>query len=138
MSGASSNSEPLVRLSALILIRRISTVGRCFHDSDELTIHSHYKLGNEAPQASVDALYRPNGNAPTKDDPNVSCERASKAVLYTYFFCQWNEILPKVDLGPSSRHLFHIQVTDSMKYVKLNMYPDGGIVRASIWNGFPN
>lgn len=41
---------------------------------------------------------------------------------------QWKEILPKVDLGPSSRHLFKIPETKGINYVKLNMYPDGGIV----------
>ena len=41
---------------------------------------------------------------------------------------QWKEILPKVELGPSARHLFTISETESANYVKLNMYPDGGIV----------
>ncbi|ELU42524.1 allantoicase [Rhizoctonia solani AG-1 IA] len=43
---------------------------------------------------------------------------------------RWEEILPKVDLGPSSRHLFRIpQTKEAYTHVKLNMYPDGGIVR---------
>ena len=51
-------------------------------------------------------------------------------VLYknTHFAMQWEEILPKVNLGPSSRHLFKIPQTSRVNYVKLNMFPDGGIV----------
>jgi allantoicase len=42
------------------------------------------------------------------------------------------EILPRVNLGPSSRHLFTIPQTDrAYSHVKLNMYPDGGIVGIS-------
>ena len=44
-------------------------------------------------------------------------------------YTQWTEILPKVPLGPSSRHLFKIpRTTEKYNYVKLNMYPDGGVV----------
>jgi hypothetical protein len=32
-------------------------------------------------------------------------------------------------MGPSSRHLFRIPETTGVNFVKLNMYPDGGIVR---------
>jgi len=41
---------------------------------------------------------------------------------------RWTEILPIVNLGPSSRHLFKILESFSVNYVKLKMYPDGGIV----------
>jgi allantoicase len=42
---------------------------------------------------------------------------------------QWVELLPKVNLGPSSRHLFTIPQTEiAYSHMKLNMYPDGGIV----------
>ena len=60
---------------------------------------------------------------------------AHQCVLYANSFLttansrsQWTEILPKVPLGPSSRHLFKIPDTTRFNYVKLNMYPDGGIV----------
>ena len=33
-----------------------------------------------------------------------------------------------MDLGPSSRHLFTVPPSKGVNYVKLNMYPDGGIV----------
>ncbi|KAG6833533.1 hypothetical protein H0H87_005184 [Tephrocybe sp. NHM501043] len=44
---------------------------------------------------------------------------------------QWTEVLPKVDMGPNSRHLFSIAESQAVNYVKLNMYPDGGIVSQS-------
>jgi allantoicase len=41
---------------------------------------------------------------------------------------KWSEILPKVGLGPSTRHLFKIPDTPLFNYVKIHIYPDGGIV----------
>ena len=35
-----------------------------------------------------------------------------------------------MNLGPSSRHLFGVPSSKGINYVKLNMYPDGGIVSA--------
>jgi allantoicase len=63
------------------------------------------------------------------DDPRVwmlylSCHRDADVST----FQQWTDILPKVPLGPSSRHLFKIPETGDFNFVKLNMYPDGGIV----------
>ena len=46
----------------------------------------------------------------------------------TESYLQWEELLPKVDLGPDSRHLFGVPPSKGVNYVKLNMYPDGGIV----------
>jgi len=68
--------------------------------------------GNEAPEVSVDALL------------STSCEKPG------HDSSEWLEILPRVPLGPSSRHLFRIPETTRYNYVKLNMYPDGGIVRS--------
>ncbi|KZT71006.1 Allantoicase [Daedalea quercina L-15889] len=72
--------------------------------------------GNEAPEVSVDALYQHDDHtSPSSDDSN------------------WSEILQKVSLGPSSRHLFKINATKGFNYVKLNMYPDGGIARFRVY-----
>ncbi|KAI3618696.1 allantoicase [Moniliophthora roreri] len=72
--------------------------------------------GNEAPQASVDAFYDPSSG-----DLNVDDSR-------------WTEILPKVNLGPSSRHLFTLPTPGPCAtFVKLNMYPDGGIARFRVY-----
>ncbi|KAG8887580.1 Allantoicase [Tulasnella sp. 332] len=72
--------------------------------------------GNEAPQASVEALFSNGGDHPREKDD------------------KWKEVLQRVDLGPSSRHLFKIEKTvDSYTHVKLNMYPDGGIARFRVY-----
>ncbi|KAJ3883656.1 galactose-binding domain-like protein [Lentinula edodes] len=71
--------------------------------------------GNEAPEASIEVFYNP-----LAKDPDVADSR-------------WTEILPKVKLGPSSRHLFTIPNAPSATFVKLNMYPDGGIARFRVY-----
>ncbi|KAI0775697.1 allantoicase [Trametes elegans] len=76
---------------------------------------SHFN-GNEAPQASVDALWSPeDAPAPTAEDE------------------RWKELLPKVNLGPNSRHLFAVPPSKGVNYVKLKMYPDGGIARFRVY-----
>ncbi|KAF8070614.1 galactose-binding domain-like protein [Lyophyllum atratum] len=68
------------------------------------TSHFSWRLGNEAPQVSVEVLH-----GSSSEEPDVNDDR-------------WTEILPKVDMGPNSRHLF-----------TLNMYPDGGIARFRVY-----
>ncbi|KAK7687174.1 hypothetical protein QCA50_009678 [Cerrena zonata] len=92
-------------------IIKLGTAGNVF-GFDVDTAHFN---GNEAPQVSIQAAYYAEGTVPKQDDP------------------EWLEILPKVDLGPSSRHLFKIPATTSVNYVKLNMYPDGGIARFRVY-----
>ncbi|CAE6518024.1 unnamed protein product [Rhizoctonia solani] len=76
---------------------------------------SHFS-GNEGPAASVQALFDESQEKPQADDP------------------RWAEILPKVELGPLSRHLFRIpQTKEAYTHVKLNMYPDGGIARFRVY-----
>ncbi|KAJ4483233.1 allantoicase [Lentinula aciculospora] len=71
--------------------------------------------GNEAPEASIDAFYDPLSNDPDASDP------------------RWLRIAPKVKLRPSSRHLFTIPDAPSATFVKLNIYPDGGIARFRVY-----
>ncbi|KAF5393234.1 hypothetical protein D9757_000742 [Collybiopsis confluens] len=71
--------------------------------------------GNEAPQVSVEAIYEPLSSDPISTDP------------------RWIEILPRVKIGPSSRHLFTIPHAPSATFVKLNMFPDGGIARFRVY-----
>ncbi|KAG6920311.1 hypothetical protein DXG01_005080 [Tephrocybe rancida] len=72
-------------------------------------------LGNEAPQVSIEVLHGSPSEEPQVNDP------------------RWTEVLPKVDMGPSSRHLLTIPETGEVNYVKLNMYPDGGIARFRVY-----
>ncbi|KAL1755625.1 galactose-binding domain-like protein [Schizophyllum commune] len=80
--------------------------------------------GNEAPEVSVQILNGPVDQPPTEKDP------------------RWVEVLPKVPIGPTARHLFTIPETTCANYVKLNMYPDGGIARFRVYGKvapvFPN
>ncbi|KAI0341953.1 Allantoicase [Trametopsis cervina] len=71
--------------------------------------------GNEAPQVSVDVLYSSGDVHPDVEDS------------------RWKQLLPVVDLGPSSRHLFKVPQTEGVNYVKLSMYPDGGIARFRVY-----
>lgn len=72
--------------------------------------------GNEAPEVSVDALSSTEAEPPQQDDT------------------RWVTILPRLPLGPHSRHLFKIPAKgESFNYVKLNMYPDGGIARFRVY-----
>ncbi|KAI6169491.1 galactose-binding domain-like protein [Pisolithus thermaeus] len=75
---------------------------------------SHFN-GNEAPEVSVDALL-------STDEDESGLRNA-----------QWTEILPRVPLGPSARHLFSVPESSRYNYVKLNMYPDGGIARFRVY-----
>ncbi|KAK7053451.1 Allantoicase [Paramarasmius palmivorus] len=85
--------------------------------------------GNEAPQVSVDAFYDPSSQDPNVDDP-----RGNHVLDVRTLPLQWTEILPKVNLGPSSRHLFTLPTPGPRAtFVKLNMYPDGGIARFRVY-----
>ncbi|KAJ6594094.1 allantoicase [Mycena capillaripes] len=75
---------------------------------------SHFN-GNEAPHVSVDVLSGHPSDAPGKEDS------------------RWVEVLPKEAMGPNSRHLFRISETTGVNFVKLNMYPDGGIARFRVY-----
>ncbi|KAI6045963.1 galactose-binding domain-like protein [Pisolithus marmoratus] len=75
---------------------------------------SHFN-GNEAPEVSVDAILSTNENESGLHD------------------AQWAEILPRVPLGPSARHLFSIPESSRYNYVKLNVYPDGGVARFRVY-----
>ncbi|KAH7888506.1 galactose-binding domain-like protein [Phlebopus sp. FC_14] len=75
---------------------------------------SHFN-GNEAPEVSIDATLS-----------SANDERKLRDV-------QWTEILPRVPLGPYSRHLFKIPETSRFNHVRLNMYPDGGIARFRVY-----
>ncbi|EIM81146.1 Allantoicase [Stereum hirsutum FP-91666 SS1] len=94
------------------VIIKLGTTGTV-HGFDVDTAHFN---GNEAPQVSIDAMF-------LSDDASPPDAKDSG----------WHEILPKVDLGPSSRHLFKVPETKGINYVKLNMYPDGGIARFRVY-----
>lgn len=90
-------------------------------------IDTTYFNGNEGPEAAVEALFDASPEVPQVNDARVSEYNYYNNVACTNNW-QWSEILPKVPLGPSSRHLFKIPESSRVNYVKLKMIPDGGIV----------
>lgn len=74
-------------------------------------IDTSFFTGNQAPAASVEAAYCPEGDVQAKD-------------------VQWTEILPKVELPPSCHNMFVLDnQTAVYTHLRLNNYPDGGIAR---------
>ncbi|KAJ1654620.1 Allantoicase [Dispira simplex] len=73
--------------------------------------------GNHAPEASVEACFVAEGD---KKDPRDY---------------PWEEVLPKVPLGPSSQHLLALWNPPAtlFNHVRLNIYPDGGVARFRVF-----
>lgn len=89
--------------------------------SDKSNVHyvdidtSHFS-GNEAPFSSVHALKGDTANLTDKDK-------------------RWEEILPKVELGPNSRHIFELGTKGkegTWSALMVRMIPDGGMVCTSL------
>lgn len=78
-------------------------------------IDTRYFTGNQAPAASVEAAFCPEGD--------VQSDKV-----------KWTEILPKVDLPPSCHNVFALsKETGVYTHVKLNNIPDGGIARFRVY-----
>ena len=45
---------------------------------------------------------------------------------------EWDEVLPPSKLGPDALHVFELRLAAPATYVRLNMYPDGGISRLRV------
>lgn len=103
--------------ASLLTIRRViirlATPLTSLHYVDIDTSHFN---GNEAPQSQVFALSLPSdGSTPMWTQGNPG----------------WVEVLPVVDLGPNSRHIFEVgKAGKEGKWgaVMVNMMPDGGMV----------
>lgn len=77
--------------------------------------------GNEAPEAGLDGCFLAEGNE------DVGKEG----------FAGWSEILPKQPCGPSQRQAWKVESEGGMDrqytYLRLKMYPDGGIARLRVY-----
>ncbi|MEO7049380.1 MAG: allantoicase, partial [Ferruginibacter sp.] len=79
-----------------------------------LDIDTNFFLGNHPPHASVQAVNITDVSAITDwDDAAI----------------QWKEILPKSHLDAGSQNFFEIDDNEIFTYVRLHIYPDGGIAR---------
>ncbi|ORX63142.1 allantoicase [Hesseltinella vesiculosa] len=74
-------------------------------------IDTHYFTGNQAPAASVEGAFVPEGDVLADS-------------------VQWTEILPKVELPPTCHNVFELaQESGVYTHLRLNNIPDGGIAR---------
>ncbi len=74
-----------------------------------LELDTTHFTGNFPPAASV-------WGSKEEDDPGDASE-------------SWEEILESVSLGPSKRHFFDCKQPGPWRWLRLNIYPDGGIAR---------
>jgi len=72
---------------------------------------SHF-TGNFPPAASIEALY-------ADQDPGDDA--------------QWTEIVAPTTLGPSAHHFVAVDADQPYNYLRLHMYPDGGIARLRVY-----
>ncbi len=82
-------------------------------------IDTNHFLGNHPPHASVEAIYL------NEDISRNSQEEFDKL--------EWKEILEKSPLDPGSQHLFECKDGGVYNYVRLHIYPDGGVARFRVY-----
>ena len=117
MTGTSSiytGSIDLVSILAL-MSRIIIKLAPHLSTIEYIDIDTSHFSGNEAPMSQVFAL--------RLDDTSVTRLSAKDP--------RWTEILPVVELGPNSRHIFKLgkQSEGYWSAVMVRMIPDGGMVR---------
>lgn len=82
-----------------------------------LDIDTNFFLGNHPPFATVDALWSTQRLGPNDDFQKMS----------------WKEILPKSPLNPGSRNFFELSGNTPWNYLRLNIFPDGGVARLKVF-----
>jgi len=86
------------------LIIKLGRPGKIF----DVDIDTSFFFGNQPSQASLQACY--SKNIPTKK-------------------ANWKTILKKKKLGPDKNHNFKIKNHSTFNFIKLNIFPDGGVAR---------
>jgi allantoicase len=86
---------------------------------EQVEIDTKHFLGNFPESCTIDALYT---------DQNIVWETAVHEEQ------RWTSILPRTKLGPDRQHYFELENVESKTYtyVKVTIYPDGGIKRVRI------
>lgn len=74
-----------------------------------LDVDTAHFTGNHPPQAAVWA-------ADTADEPGLASS-------------DWAEIVPRTDLGPSAHHFLDVDDERAWRWLRLDIFPDGGIAR---------
>ncbi|MEO8664795.1 MAG: allantoicase [Ignavibacteria bacterium] len=83
-----------------------------------LDIDTNHFLGNHPPYASVEACF-------IEEGPDTE-EYLSGTV-------KWTEVLPGSPLNPGSQNLFPVTSSEKWNYVRLNIFPDGGVARFRVY-----
>ena len=89
------------------LIIKLGRPGKIFN----VDIDTSFFSGNQPSQASLQACY--SKNKPSKNT-------------------NWKTILNKKKLGPNKNHNFIIRNHSTFNFIKLNIFPDGGIARLKL------
>ena len=92
-------------------IIKLATSGK-IHNVD---IDTNHFLGNHPPHASIDACY-------ITEEGSIDFEKVN-----------WTEILPKSPLKPGSQNFYGIADKIIYTYLRLNIYPDGGVARLKVY-----
>jgi len=81
-----------------------------------LDIDTAHFNGNHPSYASVEGVYAPRGSS-----------------LATLEQLTWSEILPQSPLRPDSQNLFGSGATSPVNFIRLNIFPDGGVARLRVF-----
>ena len=84
----------------------------------EINIDTNHFVGNYPTHASVDACQVP----PFTPIDDITDDKV-----------EWVEILPRSELQGDSQNLFTINSNNAFNYLRLNIYPDGGVARFKVY-----
>ncbi len=84
----------------------------------EINIDTNHFVGNYPTHASVDASQVP----PFTPIDDITDDKV-----------EWVEILPRSELQGDSQNLFTINSNNAFNYLRLNIYPDGGVARFKVY-----
>lgn len=91
----------------------------------KIEVDTHHFKGNFPDRCSMEAIF-------LKDESLLACDFRDRKEL------TWTEILPQMKLQADHRHVFEKEllsgaISQKYNYVKLNIYPDGGVSRLRIF-----
>ena len=79
----------------------------------EIDVNTKFFTGNYPPQASIEGIY-------SESEPDIDDKK-------------WLTILEKVDLDGDKINKFSVKKKNVVNWIKVNIYPDGGIARLRLW-----
>ena len=79
----------------------------------EIDVNTKFFTGNYPPQASIEGIY-------SESEPDIDDKK-------------WLTVLEKVDLDGDKINKFGVKKKNIVNWIKVNIYPDGGIARLRLW-----